>query len=125
MMRDRIGFKLLERTGPMFGVAVLVEEAALREYALALLQYFSTSPSGTKCKIAVKEDHWQRCRCTSLGLPTALARSASSLARVCAPTHTRARPALVPACALRSSWRERAHCAGCPADVVSRLWLVY
>ena len=42
MMRDRIGFKLLERTGPMFGVAVLVEEAALREYALALLQYFST-----------------------------------------------------------------------------------
>ena len=26
----------------MFGVAVLVEEAALREYALALLQYFST-----------------------------------------------------------------------------------
>ena len=59
-MRDRIAFKLLERTGPMFGVAVLVEEAALREYALALLQYFSTSPSGTKCKIAVKEDHWQR-----------------------------------------------------------------
>ena len=47
-MRDRIGFKL-ERTGPMFGVAVLVEEAALREYALALLQYFSTPPSGTKC----------------------------------------------------------------------------
>ena len=26
----------------------------------ALLQYFSTSPSGTKCKIAVKEDYWQR-----------------------------------------------------------------
>ena len=59
-MRDRIAFKLLERTGPMFGVAVLVEEAALREYALAMLQYFSTPPSGTKAKIAVKEDHWQR-----------------------------------------------------------------
>ncbi|EOD15684.1 hypothetical protein EMIHUDRAFT_211256 [Emiliania huxleyi CCMP1516] len=26
MMRDRIGFKLLERTGPMFGVAVLAHE---------------------------------------------------------------------------------------------------
>ena len=37
---DRL--QALERTGPMFGVAVLVEEAALREYALALLQYFST-----------------------------------------------------------------------------------
>ena len=59
-MRDRIGFKLLERTGPMFGVAVLVEEAALREYAPTLLQYFSTPPSGTNCKIAVKQDHWQR-----------------------------------------------------------------
>ncbi|EOD35814.1 hypothetical protein EMIHUDRAFT_252527 [Emiliania huxleyi CCMP1516] len=34
-MRDRVAFKLLERTGPMFGVAVLA-------------------------KIAVKEDHWQR-----------------------------------------------------------------
>ena len=44
----------------MFGVAVLVEEASLREYALAMLQYFSTPPSGTKAKIAVKEDHWQR-----------------------------------------------------------------
>ena len=41
-MRDRIAFKVIERTGPMFGVAVLVEEASLREYALALLQYFST-----------------------------------------------------------------------------------
>ena len=59
-MRDRIAFKALERTGPMFGLAVLVEEASLREYALALLQYFSTPPSGTKAKIAVKEDHWQR-----------------------------------------------------------------
>jgi len=59
-MRDRIAFKVIERTGPMFGLAVLVEEASLREYALALLQYFSTPPSGTKAKIAVKEDHWQR-----------------------------------------------------------------
>ena len=39
-MRDRIAFKVIERTGPMFGLAVLVEEAALREYALALLQYY-------------------------------------------------------------------------------------
>ena len=59
-MRDRIAFKVIERTGPMFGLAVLVEEASLREYALAMLQYFSTPPSGTKAKIAVKEDHWQR-----------------------------------------------------------------
>ena len=58
-MRDRIGFKLLERTGPMFGVAVLVEEAALREYALALLQYFSTPPSGTKCCGCVREEDAQ------------------------------------------------------------------
>ena len=119
MMRDRIGFKLLERTGPMFGVAVLVEEAALREYALALLQYFSTprqrrtswlctrrrrsssrgrrSLSGTACALA--DGATSRCRLSRIRPYP------HSLARVCAPTHTRARPALVPA-HLRSSWRE-------------------
>ena len=112
-MRDRIGFKLLERTGPMFGVAVLVEEAALREYALALLQYFSTprqrrtswlctrrrrsssrgrrSLSGTACALAAGAT--SRCRLSRIRPYP------HSLARVCAPTHTRARPALVPALA--------------------------
>ena len=112
-MRDRIAFKVIERTGPMFGLAVLVEEASLREYALALLQYFSTprqrrtswlctrrrrsssrgrrSLSGTACALAAGAT--SRCRLSRIRPYP------HSLARVCAPTHTRARPALVPALA--------------------------
>ena len=138
MMRDRIGFKLLERTGPMFGVAVLVEEASLREYALAMLQYFSTPPSGTKAKIAVKEDHWQRAHTLTImsqehaawvvslheSRPThgVGALRIKSSACVCPHPQTRTAPALVPACGAPGA---SAHCPGCPADVVSRLWLVY
>ena len=46
-----------------------------------------------------------------------------SLARVCAPNpHTRAARAGSPALVAPGA---SAHCPGCPADVVSRLWLVY
>ena len=92
----------------MFGVAVLVEEAALREYALALLQYFSTPRQRRTSWLCTRRRRSRSRGRRSLRTPPArcgwcrfskIRPYPHSLARVCAPTHTRARPALVPALA--------------------------
>ena len=103
-----------------------------------IAMYFSTSPSGTKCKIAVKEDYWQRAHTLAIMSQEHAAWVASlyesrpthgvgalrikSSACVCPHPHTDTRTAR--ACS-RGAPGASAHCPGCPADVVSRLWLVY
>ena len=62
VLRGLIARRLLDSSGPMFGIKVDVEKASLPEYADALLSLFAESPRGARGKLSSPRHATQRVR---------------------------------------------------------------